>query len=231
MAERQPSASLALRTITGFVALAAVMAAALIAPAATLAYWQAWLYLAVFFTSVTVITLYLWHADPALLERRVAAGPLAEPDPSQRVIQSLAALAFIALFVIPGLDHRFGWSTVAAAASVLANVLVAIGFWIVFRVFRVNTFTAATIDVARDQAVISTGPYGVVRHPMYAGALLLVAATPIALGSWWGLIAFLALAAVIVLRLQAEEQFLMRNLSGYADYRRRIRWRLVPFIW
>jgi protein-S-isoprenylcysteine O-methyltransferase Ste14 len=231
VADGQRSASLALRTFAGFVALAVIMVAALFGPAGTLAYWQAWVYLLVFFASVTAITLYLWQADPRLLERRVAGGPLAEREPSQRVIQSLAALAFIALFVVPGLDHRFAWSTVAAAFALTANVLVAIGFWIVFRVFRVNTFTAATIDVAQDQGVISTGPYAVVRHPMYAGALLLVAATPIALGSWWGLIAFVALAAVIVWRLQAEERFLLRNLHGYADYRMRTRWRLVPFVW
>jgi protein-S-isoprenylcysteine O-methyltransferase Ste14 len=229
--EGQRSSNLALRTLAGFVALALLMAVALFGAAGTLAYWQAWLYLLVFFGSVAGITLYLWQADPRLLERRVAGGPLAEREATQRVIQSVAALAFLALFVVPGLDHRFSWSTVPAAASGFADALVVVGFWIIFLVFRVNTFTAATIGVAEEQRVVSTGPYAVVRHPMYAGALLMLLATPIGLDSWWGTIAFAALLAVIVWRLQEEEQFLMRNLNGYPEYRARVRRRLIPFIW
>lgn len=225
------SVTLAVRTLAGFSALALVIGLALFGAAGTPAFWQGWLYLLAFFGAVAAITVYLWRADPRLLERRVEGGPLAERQARQRVIQSMAALAFIASFVVPGLDQRFGWSTIPAAASIVADGVVVLGFWIVFRVFRVNTFTAATINVAQEQQVISTGPYGVVRHPMYAGALLMLLATPIALGSWWGLVAFVALLLVIVWRLQDEEAFLMRNLGGYTAYRAQVRHRLVPFVW
>ena len=135
------------------------------------------------------------------------------------------------LMVVPSFDHRFRWSSVPAIAAVAADVVAIAGFWIVFQVFKANTFTGATIQVAREQEVISTGPYAAVRHPMYAGALLIVLATPLALGSWWGLVAFVAILAVIVWRLQAEERFLVDNLRGYVEYRSRVRYRLIPCVW
>ena len=113
----------------------------------------------------------------------------------------------------------------------LADVVVVVGFWIVFVVFRVNTFTAATIGVAAEQHVIETGPYGLVRHPMYAGAMSLLLATPVALGSWWDLLACVPMLAVIILRLQDEERFLLEHLPGYMQYRARVRFRLVPGVW
>ena len=207
------------------------MGAAIFVSAGTLSYWHGWLYLLAFFGSAAAITLYLWRADPALLERRVNAGPAAEQDLSQQIIQSVAAVAFIGVLVVPALDHRFGWSSVPAVLSVAADLAVVGGFWIVFLVFKENTFTAATIEVAGEQTVVSTGPYAVVRHPMYAGALLLLLATPIALGSWWGLLAFLPMLAAIVWRLRDEERFLTEHLSGYAEYCRRVRFRLAPRIW
>jgi protein-S-isoprenylcysteine O-methyltransferase Ste14 len=223
--------SLALRTVLGFLALLVVVGAALFGAAGTFDYWQAWLYLLVFFGSAAAITLYLWRVDPKLLERRVEGGPLAEQETSQRVIQSVASLGFIAVLVVPGLDHRFGWSNVPGWLSILADVVVAIGFWIVFLVFRVNTFTAATIALAGEQRVIDTGPYASVRHPMYAGALLLLLATPIALGSWWGLLAFVPMVLAIVWRLQDEERFLVEHLAGYGEYRSRVRARLLSGMW
>jgi protein-S-isoprenylcysteine O-methyltransferase Ste14 len=223
--------SLGLRTILGFVALLLVVGTALFVPAATLTYWQGWLYVVTFFGSAAAISLYLWRADPKLLERRVQRGPLAEGEASQRLIQSVAGLAFIALLVVPSVDHRFGWSNVPWPLSILADVVVVVGFWIVFVVFRVNTFTAATIGVAAEQRVIETGPYGLVRHPMYAGAMLLLLATPVALGSWWDLLACVPMLAVIILRLQDEERFLLEHLPGYMQYRARVRFRLVPGVW
>jgi protein-S-isoprenylcysteine O-methyltransferase Ste14 len=223
--------SLALRTILGFVALLLVVGAALFVPAATLNYWQGWLYVVTFFGAAAAISLYLWRADPKLLERRVQGGPLAEREASQRLIQSVAGLAFIALLVVPSVDHRFGWSNVPWPLSILADVVVVVGFWIVFVVFRVNTFTAATIGVAAEQRVIETGPYGLVRHPMYAGAMLLLLATPVALGSWWDLLACVPMLAVIIWRLQDEERFLLEHLPGYMQYRARVRFRLVPGVW
>jgi protein-S-isoprenylcysteine O-methyltransferase Ste14 len=223
--------SLARRTIVGFAQLIAAMAIALFAAAGTLDYWQAWVYLLVFNGSAAVITWYLWRNDPGLLERRVEAGPIAEKQTVQKVIQAGAALAFIGALVVPALDHRFGWSRVPLVVEIVGDVLVAIGFFIVFRVFRENSYTAATIAVASDQKVIATGPYAVVRHPMYAGALVLLVGTPLALGSWWGLLVLIPMTLVLVLRLLDEEQFLARNLPGYTDYSQRVRYRLVPYIW
>ncbi len=215
----------------GLAFLLAVLATALFVPAWTLAYWQAWAFLAVFASAVLAITIDLARRDPALLARRVKAGPLAEPERGQQVIQAIASLAFVALFVISGLDRRHGWSRVPPGVAVAGDALVALALWIVFRVFRANSFTSAVIAVEREQAVVTTGPYAVIRHPMYAGGLVLVAATPLALGSWWALLAVVPLTAAIVRRLIAEERLLAASLPGYAEYRRRVRRRLVPFVW
>jgi len=223
--------SLAARTILGFGTLLLALSVALFWPAGTLDYWQAWVYLVVFGGSAAAITLYLWNRDLALLERRVRGGPTAEHERSQQLIQLGASVAFAGLYVVAGFDRRFGWSNVPIIASLLADVVVALGFLIIFFVFRENTYTAATIEVAADQAVISTGPYGVVRHPMYAGALLMLLATPIALGSWWALLMFMPLCTVIVWRLSDEERFLSANLPGYSQYLARVRRRLIPAVW
>ncbi len=211
--------------------LLAVLAAALFVPAGTIDWWQAWAFLAVFAGAVVGITVDLALHDPALLVRRVKAGPVAERQRAQQVIQSLASLVFVALFVVSALDHRRGWSRVPDALAVTGDALVALGLAIVWRVFRANTYTSATIEVAREQQLVSTGPYAIVRHPMYAGALVMCFATPVALGSWWSLVPVGALAAVIVWRLLAEERTLANELPGYVEYRARVRHRLVPGLW
>ena len=219
------------RTVLGFVQLVIILGVLLFAPAGTFAFWQAWVYLFLFSASSALITTYLWTKDPQLLERRVHAGPSAEKEPQQKLIQILASLAFLAVLVLPALDHRFSWSTVPLLVVIAADVLVALGFFVVFVVFRENTFGAATIEVVAGQRVISTGPYAIVRHPMYSGALVMLFGTPLALGSWWGLLAFIPMALVIVWRLLEEEDFLLKNLPGYVGYRQQVRYRLLPFIW
>lgn len=206
-------------------------ALALFGPAWTLRYWQAWLYLLVFGTATVVITMDLWRRDPALLERRVKGGPIAETRKSQQAIQAFSSVAFLALLIVPSLDHRFAWSRVPLSIILASDLLVVIGFWFVFLVFRVNTFTASTVEVAANQTVISKGPYGIVRHPMYAGALLILFATPPALGSWWGLLAFPPMLASIAVRLLDEERMLCASLAGYAEYAARVRYHLLPFVW
>ena len=223
--------SLAVRTIAGFLNLFLCLALLLFGPAWTLRYWQAWIYLLVFFVSCAWITLYLWRKDPALLERRVKAGPAAEKETSQKLIQALASLAFIGTMIVPSLDRRFGWSHVPLALVVAGDTLAALGFWVVFVVYRENTFAGATITVATDQQVISTGPYALVRHPMYSGALVMLLGTPLALGSWWGLAAFPVMLATIVARLLGEEKFLRKSLPGYAEYCQKVRYRLAPHLW
>ncbi len=223
--------SLILRTIAGFVFLVAMLGLALFASAGTFNYWQAWVYLAVFSACVVAITVYLGFKDRRLLESRLSVGPAAETQRVQQVIQGFASLFFLALYIVAGLDRRFGWSYVPAWLSVLADIVVVLGLFIVFLVFRENTFTSAIVEVAEQQRVVSSGPYGVVRHPMYSGALLMVLFTPLALGSWLALPMVLPLMLVIVLRLLAEERFLGTGLAGYEAYRQRVRYRLIPGVW
>jgi protein-S-isoprenylcysteine O-methyltransferase Ste14 len=211
--------------------LAVAMGLLLFGTAGTLRYWQAWVYLAVFLGASVMTTLYLMRRDPALLERRMRGGPFAEKEPTQRLIMAFASLGFIALLVVPALDRRFGWSSVPPSVVLAGNALVAVGMYLVFRVYRANTFTSATIEVAAEQKVITTGPYAVVRHPMYASASLYTVGTPLALGSYWGLLPFGAMLPVLIWRLLDEERVLARELPGYTQYQQRVRHRLVPRIW
>ncbi len=223
--------SLIVRTLGGFLFLVLMLALALFASAGTFAFWQAWAYLVVFSVSVILITLDRFARDRRLLESRLNVGPAAEVQRSQQVIQSIASLCFIAIYIVSGLDRRFGWSHVPTALSILSDVLVALGLFIVFLVFRENSFTSAIIEIADQQRVVTSGPYRFVRHPMYSGALLMVLFTPLALGSWIGLPFVVPLVLVIAARLLSEEKFLAANLRGYEDYRQKVRYRLIPLVW
>jgi protein-S-isoprenylcysteine O-methyltransferase Ste14 len=207
------------------------MAALLFISAGTLRYWQAWTFLAIYFASSVAITLYLLKKDPRLLERRMSGGPWAEKAVTQKIIMSFASLGFVGLIVIPALDHRFAWSHMEPYAAFVGDALVALGWLAIFFVFKENTFAAATIELAPDQKVISTGPYALVRHPMYAGALVMLVGAPIALGSSWGLLVILAMAPALIWRLLDEEKFLARNLPGYVEYQKKVPYRLLPLVW
>jgi protein-S-isoprenylcysteine O-methyltransferase Ste14 len=223
--------SLAKKTTLGFTQLIAVLGILLLAPAWTLHYWQAWVYLFIFAASSALITTYLWKKDRKLLERRINAGPGAENETTQKWIQRLASLVFMGAMILPSLDHRFSWSAVPLPVVATGDALTALGFLIVFLVFKENTFTAATITVTPDQKVVSTGPYAVVRHPMYSGALVMLLGTPLALGSWWGLLMFASMTLTIAWRVREEEAFLAKTLAGYPEYRQSVRYRLVPLVW
>jgi protein-S-isoprenylcysteine O-methyltransferase Ste14 len=207
------------------------MGVLLFVSAGTVHYWQAWLYLLLFFGMSAAITLDLMHRDHALLERRMKGGPTAERRPLQRFLMLGASLGFIGLLVLPALDFRFKWSIVPLRGVVIGDVLFAIGFGFIGRVYRENTFTSATIEVAEGQRVIATGPYAIVRHPMYASALLYLVGTPLALGSYTGLLAVAFMLPFLIWRLVDEERLLARDLPGYTDYQQRVRYRLVPFLW
>jgi protein-S-isoprenylcysteine O-methyltransferase Ste14 len=211
--------------------VAGVMCALLFGTAGTTQYWQAWVYVFIFLGASVLTTFYLMKKDRALLARRMRGGPMFEKEGTQRIIMVFTSLGFIALLVVPALDHRFGWSDVPVWAVVLGDVLVAIGFYLIFLVYRENSFTGATIDVVPDQKVIATGPYAVVRHPMYAGGSLYTAGTPLALGSYWGFVALAAMMPFLLWRLLDEERILTRDLPGYTEYRQRVRHRLVPMVW
>ena len=199
--------------------------------ARTLAYWQGWLFFAVFSVSVIAITSGLARNDPQLLERRLNAGPGAEKSPKQKIIQLLALVAFIAILIFPPIDHRHGWSTVPPFVSIIGDVLVALGFLIIYFVFKANTYASAVIETSADQKIITTGPYAFVRHPMYSGALVMLLGVPVALASYWGLLTIIPLALVIVWRLLDEEKFLLANLAGYSEYQTQVPHHLLPYIW
>lgn len=223
--------SLNARAWLALAVLAVVTGLLLFVPAWSLRYWQAWAYLSVFMAASVLATLDLMKRDPALLERRMSGGPLAEKEPAQRIIMFCASLCFVALLVVPALDHRFGWSAVPLGGELAGDALVAIGFYLIALVYRENTFAAATVKVGQDQHVISTGPYAIVRHPMYASASLYLLGTPLALGSYWGLVPMVAMVPVLAWRLLDEERLLAKHLAGYTDYQRRVRYRLVPYVW
>ncbi len=215
----------------GLVQLIVLLAIFLFLPGWSFNYWQAWVFLLVFTVSVFLITLYFLRKDPNLIQSRLKAGPAAEQEKSQKIIQAAASLFFILPFITSSIDHRLGWSKVPTWIVLLGDVLVGLGLYIVFLVFRENTFTSATIEVREEQKVISTGPYAVIRHPMYSGAFIMLLGIPLALGSWWALIFVFLLFAAIVWRLLEEEKFLSKNLPGYTSYRQKVRYRLIPFIW
>jgi protein-S-isoprenylcysteine O-methyltransferase Ste14 len=193
------------------------------------AFWQGWLYWFVFSLCSLALALYFLQHDPALMERRLRAK--AEQEASQKVIRALLIALLVPLYVIPGIDHRHGWSHVPGLVVIVANAVVVLGFVIIFMTFKANSHASAIIDVTPDQRVVSTGPYAIVRHPMYLGAALLLLATPFALGSVWAIIFALMAIGCLVWRLLDEERYLSQHLPGYDGYRRMTRYRLIPFIW
>ena len=197
-------------------------------PAGSLRYWEAWLYAVVLFIPLIVTASYLIKNDPALLKRRMRHR---EKEERQKLIVRLFRLPFILGFFIPGFDYRFGWSDVPVPLIVIANLIVFLGYFLVFLVFRENTYTSRIVEIEKDQKVISTGPYSIIRHPMYAGSILMFLCTPPALGSWWAFLVFGFLPVILVFRILDEERILRRDLPGYPEYCRKVRYRLIPFIW
>lgn len=231
VASLESMATLKGRAWLSLAVLAVVVGLLLFGSAGTLRYWQAWVYLLLLVSLSGATTLDLIRRDPALLERRMKGGPTAERRPQQRIIMLGTSLGFIGLLVLPALDFRLHGSTVPLGVVVLGDALCVLGFGLIGRVYRENTFASATIEVIESQRVIATGPYAVVRHPMYASALLYILGTPLALGSCWGLLGLAFMMPFLVWRLLDEERLLARELPGYTDYQARVRYRLVPLVW
>lgn len=229
MPDRAPD--LGRRAAAGNAKFLVALAVIIFVAAGTLAYWQGWLFLANFAAWSAGISAYVYYRDPALLEKRMRAGPAAETEPVQKRIQLFTSIVMAALIILSALDYRFGWSSVPAWAVILGNLLIAAGFLFVAFVFRENSFASATIQVSADQTVVSTGPYAFVRHPMYAAVLPLAGGIPLALASFWGLVIVPLIMAGLILRLIDEERHLCRDLRGYEGYRRRVTYRLLPGIW
>lgn len=224
--------NLHLRAIRTTLIGTAAFVAIIFIPAWTLDYWQGWAFVATLSVSSTFVTIYMALSDPKLLESRLRAGPTAETSPAQKLIVTAGLLLFVAAIVIMVLDHRFAWSPpVPAYLSILGDACAVLGLLIYFLVIKQNPYAASTIKVAQHQVVVSTGPYAIVRHPMYAGAILVCVAAPLALGSWWGLLLTPLFIAWFAWRLLNEEKILRTNLPGYQDYTRKVRYRLAPHIW
>jgi protein-S-isoprenylcysteine O-methyltransferase Ste14 len=168
--------------------------------------------------------------NPTLLENRSRFGPTAEKRTIQKIIVLCAGIPAIAMYIVPALDRRFGWSNMPVWLSVAGDLLILAGMWMVSRVFKANSFGSATVEIANDQKVVSTGPYAIVRNPMYASAAVYITGTSLALGSYWGLIAAALTTLVLVWRLFDEEKYLAQNLPGYTEYCDKVHWHLIPGI-
>lgn len=213
-----------LAAVMGFVLLAGVLFLA----AGTVWYWQAWAFLIALFLPMLVLFVYLAVADPALLERRLRGR---EQRSEQGVIVWLTAGLLVAALLVPALDVRFGWSNVPAVLSLTADAIMVAGYVLFAWVLRTNSYASRVIEAQEGQKLVDTGPYGLVRHPMYSAIIVMYLAMPVALGSWWGLIPALATVPMLVARTVDEEKMLVGDLPGYVEYRQRVRWRIVPGIW
>ena len=216
--------------VTSLVGLA-VFGLLLFWPAGTFDYWQAWAFIAVFSICTLVPSIYLLVSNPAALERRMHAGPAAETRLTQKIVITVAFMLLPAVMVFSALDHRFGWSPAPTAVSVVGLVLVGIGLAMTQMVVIQNSFAAANITVEDTQPVVSTGLYGVVRHPMYVGVVIMMAGVPLALGSYWGLLVLIPGLIGIVVRIFDEEKMLRTELAGYDEYAQKVHYRLVPYVW
>lgn len=197
-------------------------------PAGSLDYWQAWIYCGVIFIPVSFVVFYFLKKDPELLERRMR---VKEHEEKQKTIVKLGMIIFFIGFIIPGFDYRYHWSNVPVYLVIVANAIVLSGYIFVFLVFRENSYASRIIEVEKDQEVITTGPYAIVRHPMYLGVLVMYLFTPLALGSYWALPFFLPLIPLLVSRLLNEEEMLLRELPGYKEYCQETRYHLIPLIY
>lgn len=223
-----PSPNLLLRVFVRFGLAIPVLMALFFIPAGTWNYWQAWVYLAVLFIPMIYALWYLYTYMPDLLERRIR---MKEQEPAQKRLIGISAIIFMLFYALPGLDQRFGWSIVPAWLVLLANGFVLTGYISIFLVFRENRYASRVVEVAEGQEVISSGPYSVVRHPMYSGALIMYLFSPLALGSYWAVLPAISIFFIIIPRLLNEEEVLTRDLPGYAEYMGKVKYRLLPGIW
>ncbi|OBH04050.1 hypothetical protein A5696_05095 [Mycobacterium sp. E2699] len=208
-----------------------VFGSMLFLPAGTFDYWQAWVFLVVVGLSAWIPVVYLARTNPVALQARMRGGPAAETRMAQKVVIAGLYLSLAAMVVFSVLDHRYGWSPVPAAACLVGDVLVAIGLGVVGAVVIQNSYAAATVRVQAGQNVVSTGLYGLVRHPMYTGNLIMMLGIPLALGSYWGLVFVVPGLIVLASRIHDEEELLRKELDGYREYTQKVRYRLMPGIW
>lgn len=219
---------LLLRALAAFLSGFIVVATLLFLPAGTLRYTNGWLFIGLLFVPILLLGIVLFVKAPDLLRKRLRAK---EKEQTQKGVIALSALLFLAGFIVAGLDRRFGWSRVPAWAVTVASAILLISYALYAEVMRENVYLSRTVEIQKGQRVIDSGLYGMIRHPMYAATVWLFLSIPIVLGSWWSLLAFSPYVFVIVVRILNEEKVLTEGLDGYADYTRRVKYRLIPFIW
>lgn len=200
-------------------------------PAGSFDYWQGWAFIAVFAAATNLPHIYLLAKNPAALKRRMQVGPAAETRPLQKLIISVAFASLAATIVVSALDFRFGWSSVPAAISIVGDALVAAGLLVTTLVVIQNGYASANVTVESGQQLVSTGVYGIVRHPMYLGNVVLMVGIPLALGSFWGLVFLLPGLLVLTVRIRDEEKVLIEELAGYPEYTQQVHYRLLPYVW
>lgn len=222
---------LALQTVLSGLFSLLLLGVTLFWPAGTFHYWQAWVFIAVFLATTMIPSIGLAIRDPAALQRRLHGGPTAETRIVQKIVIWAVTGSAFAAFVLSAFDHRFGWSSVPTAVVILGNVLVAVGILFAEAVVFQNGFAGASIQVEDEQPLVSTGLYGLVRHPMYFGAVLMMFGTPLALGSYWALLVSIVSIPIFGVRIADEEKMLRAELDGYDAYTQKVRYRLVPYVW
>ena len=220
--------ALMLETAIKFLAGVILAGALLFLPSGTLAYPNAWLFMALLFVPMFFLGVFLLLRAPELLKKRLNGK---EKEAEQKGVVAASGLAFISSFVLAGLDFRFGWSSVPAYLTAGASAIMLAAYGMYAEAMRENAYLSRTVEVQKGQKLIDTGLYGVVRHPMYSATILLYLAIPVVLGSWIAFLVMLAYPALIVRRIRNEEKILEEGLAGYADYKRRVKYRLIPFVW
>jgi len=197
-------------------------------PAGSLAFWEAWVYMGMLLVPILFAVLYFLRKDPELLERRMK---MKEKEKEQDLLVKLSSVFLIAGFLIPGFDFRYQWSNIPVFVVLLADALVLTGYAVFLFVMKANSFLSRTVEVEQEQRLITTGPYSLVRHPMYFGVLLMFLFAPVALGSWWALFPFIPMPVILILRIISEERVLQENLPGYGDYMKKVPFRMIPGLW
>ena len=197
-------------------------------PAGSFDYMNGWLFIGLLFVPMLILGIVLFIKAPTLLEKRLGAK---EKENAQKGVVALSGLLFIVGFVVAGLDFRFGWSHVPTCVVIVASVILLIAYALYAEVMRENTYLSRTVEVQEGQQVIDKGLYGIVRHPMYAVTLWLFLSIPVVLGSLWSLLCFAPYVAVIVVRIRNEEKVLEAGLEGYSEYKKRVKYRMLPFVW
>lgn len=219
---------LAISALIKFTVGLALVGLLLFLPAGTLSYANGWLFIGLLFLPMLMLGVFLLIRSPELLEKRLGAK---EKNNTQKGVVAASGLLFVAGFAVAGLDFRFGWSEMPLWVVIVASVVLLISYALYAEVMRENAYLSRTIEVQAGQKVVDTGLYGIVRHPMYAVTVWLFLSIPVVLGSWWACLCFLPYVAVIVIRIRNEEKLLSEELDGYEEYKKRVKYRLLPFIW